>query len=217
MYDEVDKHESYGLIEVNAISGGERVLFGSSVKCSNTICIKIYTAEKARGLNNDWYHHDKHLIEVELSPAQFTSMLTKMNHSPGAPCTLRYVNGKRMESPPYRDERQKVQDEFKEKLEKLAERVMVGSDRVEELLTKKNLNKADRKAISAFLYSMRQEVSSNIPYVQRQFDEAVDKSVVEAKRNFDSFVHGIITSTGIEALKRGFKPAMLDSSEDKDG
>ena len=67
----VFKHPAYGTITMTTCTGGDRTLFGSDLGHNQRISIKIDTAVLHRDLYRDWIHSDKHLIEFEMSHAQF--------------------------------------------------------------------------------------------------------------------------------------------------
>lgn len=70
----ITTHPSFGLIRASRrSSSGNRVLFGSSIKNNNIVAIEIHEAEHDRDLSNDWYHDKKSIIEIEMSPSQFSN------------------------------------------------------------------------------------------------------------------------------------------------
>ena len=94
MYENLEKHESYGKISIHRIQNGNaQRLFGSDVKHHNTIQIEIKQCSVDRHLNEEWYYGENILAEIELSPVQFAEAITNMN-TEGVPCTIRYINGK---------------------------------------------------------------------------------------------------------------------------
>jgi len=51
---------------------------------------------------------------------------------------------------------------------------------------------------------------ANMPFVQTQFNEAMDKTVTEAKAEVEAFVSHKVTSLGLASLKElGMKDAQL--------
>ena len=62
-------------------------LFGSSIKHKDTIRLEISHGELERGLNHDWYHANKCIVECEMSQSQFAEAITSMNMGDGVPVT----------------------------------------------------------------------------------------------------------------------------------
>ena len=62
MFENREKHESYGMIGFNRSYGGERYLFGSSIPHNNTITLTIREGSIDRELNRDWYAGENGVI-----------------------------------------------------------------------------------------------------------------------------------------------------------
>ncbi|CAE7860177.1 unnamed protein product [Symbiodinium microadriaticum] len=168
--------------------GGDGKLFGSSINHMHSIRISIKRAEKHRDLNEDRYYGKEQLVEVELSPSQFAQFITSMNIGDGVPCTLRRVAGKGMEPCPEVNERETFEKEFKEKIAELTVKMDEIVAQVKEVFEKKNVNKGDRAKVLHDLQMLMQELQLNLPFVQSQFNEAMDKTVREAKGEFEAFM-----------------------------
>ena len=79
-FGKVSKHESYGIIGISRVtSHPAKNLFGSSVKHTHSMALRIKTASVDRHLNQDWYHAENELIEIEMSPTQFAEMITSLD------------------------------------------------------------------------------------------------------------------------------------------
>lgn len=207
-YDRTDKHESFAMLGIarTTCSGGLN-LFGSSIRHYNTIRLRIAPAEVDRHLNRDWFHSTRvPYIEVEMSYSQFAEAITSLNQGDGVPVTLRYLDGKQIEDCPFVDKRQEFENEFEDKMKDITKKLEKLTERTEELLNdKKALTKSEKEEIIKSIKSLRQEVRSNIPFIQQSFNEQIDKTVLEAKGEVEGFVLNKIISTGIEGLKTDMK------------
>lgn len=65
------------------------------------------------------------------------------------------------------------------------------------LENKPNITKADRTKILNGIKKLLQEVKNNLPFFKRQFDEQMNKTIVEAKAEVESFVMNTIITTGL--------------------
>ena len=108
--EKVFSHESYGMVQFSRITGRSGRLFGSSLPDQGSfIRLRVVRADRRHHLGRDWYHGEsKVLFEADLSNVQFAELITTMNHGQGAPCTLRFCDGKPMEKPP----EEKLEDFF---------------------------------------------------------------------------------------------------------
>ena len=195
-------HESYGLVGVSRRTGDPGNLFGSSIRHHNYVALTIKRAEDNRDLHRNWYYGHESLIQIEMSNTQFAEMITSMNMGDGVPCTIRYVENKRMEDPPGISQRQIFEDEFRADMQKVGSKIASAVEKAYALLdTKGSIKKADKQEIVSLLNSISQDINANMPFVQTQFNEAMNKTVLSAKGEVEAFVTNKVTSLGIEALK----------------
>jgi hypothetical protein len=204
MDNKVYEHESYAMMDISRTSCNKgQNLFGSSIKHQNTIRIRIAPAKLDRHLNRDWFHA-KHTpyIEVEMSYSQFAEAITSLNQGDGVPVTLTYLNGKQIEKCPQIDKRQEFEEEFEEEMLKIGYSLRKLTEQAESLLNdKKAPTKAEKEAILNGIKMLRQEIESNVPFIQSSFNEQMDKTVLEAKGEVEGFVMHKIISTGLTGLQ----------------
>lgn len=202
-----EKHESFGLLDIARTTGSARALCGSSIKHNNTVTIRIKRAEKERGLNRTVYFSREELIEIEMSPTQFTDALTNMNTT-GVPITIRRVAGKKMEKCPFNDTYKEFEDEFSSDIKNLLGNTAKMMKLVEgKLKATGTISKAERLELASILYRIEQDIMANLPFVQEQFNRQVDKTVLEAKGEIEAFFNNTIYQLGsdklIEELENG--------------
>ena len=197
-------HESYGMIGVSRVTCRPNVnLFGSSIKHSNTVRLRIKKAEVIIDLHTDWYGGKKELIEVELSPTQYAEMLTSMNIGDGVPCTIRHINRDRMADPPEVKQRQIFEEEFEKDVHKIKEVCKDNAKEISKILLKKgSITVVERKKIDVMVKMLLQDVNSNLPFIQRSFNESIDKTILEAKGEVEAFVTNKVLSLGIKGLEK---------------
>lgn len=209
-----EEHESYGLVGFYRRSGGSENLFGSSIRHGTTIALQIKTASRIRNLSNYWVHGEKDLIELVLSANQFANLLTSMNCGDGIPCTLKYVMGKRMADPPAVEQRELFEQEFKRDVDKVTKSARVALSEITKMFeTKTSIGKADRAEILGKIQTIVNLLTDSIPFVQSQFNEAMDKTVSEARSEVDSFIETKIHSLGIEALNSEVQAALTATKQ----
>lgn len=195
-------HPSFGMIGLSRRSGGISPLFGSNIQHSQTITLTIKRAEHNRHLNNDWYHANEQLIEVELSGAQYAELISSFNMGDGIPCTIRKFDKNSYPDPPYESPVDIFQREFAAKMQNLGkECASLVEDSVKMLKDKPTINKADRDFLLNSIRKLIQEVTSNTPFVSQQFNESMEKTISQAKNEIETFVTNRITALGIDAVK----------------
>ena len=200
-----DVHPSYGTVGFSKRFGGKMNLFGSSIRTHmSTITLTIHEAKRYHDLSEDRIYGGNKIIQVELSAAQFSELLTTMNVGSGVPCTIRHRKDVgRIEDPPDEEiEIDRVQQGFKEKLTEIRERIKEASMGMQEILAKRSLNKQDKHKIQWIVDKVLQDVTANWPFVVDQFGEATERVVTAAKSEIDSFVTTMVQVTGLKQLKK---------------
>lgn len=195
-------HPSYGTLAFHRRTGGPTPLFGSSIEHRDTIAMTLYHADVNRGLHEDRFYGDKAIAEVEMSYSQFAEAITSMNMGSGVPVTIRWTE-KDGKIPPcdFISKREQFADEFKEKRKKATEESQQIINDVAELFEqKKNLTKADRQEILSKLSKLNQDIGCNMDFIADQFNEQMDKTVMEAKGEIESFCQNKVNSIANAAL-----------------
>jgi hypothetical protein len=207
--DFVETHPSFAMVSLSRwSSGGGRSFFGSAIEPHAGVSLSIQTGEKHRSLSNHWYHATGELIEINMTEAQFAQLITSFNIGGGVPATLSHVNKRNIaELPdgiipecPEVSERKLVDTEFKEDMTELMHEVDKLVAKAEAFQEKPSINKADRKEFAAIADHISHIVKSGIPFVQKQFNEALDTTVSHAKADVDAFVTNLMRQAGVEAL-----------------
>lgn len=201
MNGERHKHESYGMLGFNRVSGGSPYLYGSSVKHHDKIMLTLKTGEYDRHLNQNWYYGKKELFTVEMSYTQFVELITHMNMGDGIPVTLKYVNGERMEECPYYNPLDVHREEFKEHLEDVYEdsRKLL-SEVAEKFKTKKTFNKKEQEEILSLLHRISMNIGCNQEFQLSQFNEQMERTVNESKGEVEAFVQNKLYQIAQQAL-----------------
>lgn len=195
-------HPSYGTIMFNRAYGGKTPLFGSSIEHSNVIIMELRHAEIERGLNRDWVYGKAPIAEIEMSYSQFAEAITSFGQGTGIPVTIRYTE-KDGKIPPYDfvSKREQFTGEFKEQTDKAMEKSKELINEVAELFSsKKTLTKADKENILKKLNMLNYDIGSNIGFIADQFNEQMDKTVMEAKGEIESFCQNKINAIASASL-----------------
>lgn len=200
---EYETHPAYGVVGFSRISGDPGKLFGSAIpQHGHFVALRIKKAARKHDLGMDWIHGKcEDLIEVYLSAAQFSELLTTMNIGDGVPCTITRFNGDFIEKMP-RDEKtetEKVRGNFKNKLLDFGKNLRDKTEEARELLSK-GMKVSDRKRVTDLLDLIHREIEANLPFALTSFQEAVEKTTMHAKAELDAMVSHVVQTRGLEAL-----------------
>lgn len=209
------EHPAYGMIGLTRTMNGRGVnLFGSSLdNHATTMRITIKRAVHKHDLHRDWYFGKEHLIDVEMSSAQFVEMITTPNQGDGVPCTIRHLRGENIPNiPRIATEVVRVKENFTKEMHDVAQTMRERADDIKKLTVK--LPAKAREEIRVALDVMVQQLNSNVPFVLEQFDRATDRVVSAAKQEIEAFTTHAIHAAGLEAIADGRLPKMLAGSID---
>ncbi len=206
-------HESFGMLDIGRYSGGKSSMFGSAIEHSGGISIKIKRADWDRSFSHDHFYGRENLIEVRMSFNQFAEAITSGMNTSGTPCTIAYVDGKKMEDYHFVNQRQEFKNDYKETMKDLTQEMMESVRQATSILaSSKPPNKKEKEVILAQLAKLKMNLEQNLPYMNTIFNEAMNKTVVEAKSEIDGFYESKIRSIGIKAIEELnlTKPKMLE-------
>lgn len=217
------RHPSFGMIQVCRWQGGTKNrLFQTNVDVQAGISIRISRAELRRDLSMDFLHPYGSIVEVNLSPAQFSDLLVNMN-TIGVPCTISmYREGpNKVVCPVYPEnfdnELNRIEEEFKEAIRKLE----ISSPEDEALLKEiaDRLPKKEQARLFGLISNIRARVKGHIPFLRDQFEESISRTMTQAKNEFASYVvHA--TGKSQETLSEAPSPLKfldIHTKEDPDG
>lgn len=201
-------HDSFGMVQVVrscASPPGVR-LFGSPMRHAHTIRITVAKASVTRDLYMDHHHAEEAVVEIEVSANQWAELVSAFGIGGGVPCTIRRVGGNQMPPVPESGLKQTFEAEVAEKLAGLSRKASDFRRELAAALSKDRLTKDDKRRLLGLADGMGTEIGSNLPFLQEQFHEAMDKAVTAAKAEVTAHAGEVARAMGLEAL-RGM-PAM---------
>lgn len=195
-------HPSYGTLLFNRVYGGKTPLFGSSIEHSNVITMELRHADITRGLNRDDIFGNKPIVKVEMSYSQFAEAITSFGQGTGIPVTIRYTEKDGRISPcDFVSKREQFADEFKGKTkDAMNESQQLIQDVTDLFSQKKALTKADKESVISKLRKLSMNLGCNLDFIADQFNEQMDKTVMEAKGEIESFCQNKINAIAQAAL-----------------
>lgn len=195
-------HPSYGTLRFDRATGGKTTLFGSSIEHRDTIIMNLYHADIERSLHSDWIYGNKLIATAEMSYSQFAEAITSFGCGSGVPVTIRYTEKDgQMPECDFVSKREQFADEFKEKRKKVMDNSQQLIQNIADLFSqKKTLTKADKEQIMKQLNMFYNDIGTNIDFMADQFNEQMDKTVMEAKGEIEAFSQNKINTIANAAL-----------------
>lgn len=221
------RHESYGVIEIVRMSANPGInLFGSDIKASQLICLKIKKAEMDRDLGSDFVYAGESYVEVMMSELQFAHAITSLNHGTGTPVTVTRVDGELVEECPQRSKMQEITNEFEDHMKTImAKAEILEKDIDEKLNSKGSLKVGDKKILEHQMRMLLQDIRANLPFMGKQFVNTMDKVKTETFSEIEAYNSNMLTQVGREALASGvgeesqkllMNPVLVKSAKDRE-
>jgi len=223
--DVVETHPSFGMVSVSRYTcSPPQHFFGSAIAHHAGVSLSISIASRRRNLSNNWYFGEGELVEINMTEAQFAELMCSFNTS-GVPCTINHVN-KRVADLypdvgvppcPERNERKQIEAEFKREMANITQGLQDLIEKARVLETKPNINKTDRREFLNIAETLQRKIDSCLPFIQGQFNEAMDGVLVNAKADLESFTGQILRQAGVEAVQdrvRSMSATVIGQIED---
>ena len=186
------KHPSYGMMSISRYCGGDGNFFGNDLPMEGSGGVEIELKEATLDRNTDGLHGDsfnpgKLKFRVKMSHLQFAELITNMNTA-GVPVTITNIGTERLDDPPILNKREVFDEEAEEVVSKVKKQANDIIAKVQSLFeTKKSLSKKDKEEILSELNQLKMATFDQLPFMQKMFDEQMNKSVVSAKANITAF------------------------------
>ncbi|MBS3648760.1 hypothetical protein KEU06_08975 [Pseudaminobacter sp. 19-2017] len=196
------------------MTGGRASLYGSDFQHNATIRLRIARSELHRSLYHDRPHARGQLIEIDMSEAQWATLISSPNVGDGTQCTIRYIGGEIIPALPDPEARTKQSaEEFKEASKRTVGRIKTVQERIDSM----NLPKGKTAEIKDALDMVIQDLTANYPFLAKSFAEYTEEVVEKAKQEIHGYMQNVINRAGITALQSGPLPLQIEASNDDDG
>jgi hypothetical protein len=210
-------HPSFGQISFSRTNSNGTNFYGSELSQDHYITLEINNSEIERELTQDRYFPTGvSLIKVRMSSSQFAELLTSMNYGAGIPCTIERLAGKKVDELPEQESRKEfVHRKFEDRMKMFANKIRENQLKAKELVKKKTLSKQDIHDLTHQLEWLTQEVSGNIPFFAKCFQETMDEVVNEAKMEVENAIQHKINVLGLNVLHEQNKLLSNNTNEIK--
>ena len=192
-----ETHPAMGQIRLGRWQGSGNRMFGSDFLHRVGITVTISRAERNRSLSNDWYHGREEIISIDLTEAQWATLVSSVGVGEGVPCTILHVEGKQKPriAAPKESRVKQFGDEMKRRFDGIRETIGNLRQRITE-------GKGGKESLK-LLDSIEQAAVSNSTFTAEQFDRHMEKTVEKAKVEIHAYGNRL-------GLKAGPAPLSLD-------
>lgn len=183
-----ETHPAFATASVTRSSGTPRALFQSDLRHHETITLTISEADRSRNLNRDWVHASHQVVEIEMSLAQWGSLVSSMGLGSGVPVTLRWQEGKgNLPLLPYAPRIQKNLNEVHGAIGKMLERARESLGDLTEAIEQKKGVRAIREALNTHVRTLS-SAESNADFAVTSMSEAAEFVTSQARADIESHI-----------------------------
>lgn len=216
-------HDCFGKVSVFKTQGSSTQLFGSALKHNQYVVVEVARARMDRHLNRDWVHEAGDIVRFSMSEAQWAQHVSSIGSGTGVPVTLEHAppRGTRCAIMPGL-EQDPVKETFEEEMRKSAALASEGIVKAQGLIAelsapgRKPPTRKEMQELQDMLREAGAHFSGNMAFVQRSFAETMEKTVSAAKTEIEAFVGNMAMQTGLEVLRTGAMPTLLDGKISSD-
>lgn len=213
---ETQTHPSFGMIRVGRIRGADSVpMFGSDLPNNPLrLRIEIVHAKQIDSQGDRYYMRNglgSAIIAVDLTPSQYAELLSNPDVGDGVPCTISRLGGQTVPEPPRRETRaETIQRKFKLDTAAFRKKVVEGEKTIAAILdSAKSISQTNRASVLRAYQETTRFVHDMAPHLVEMFQEAVSKTVTEAKLEVDAFMTDRLRQVGLQSLQAG-EPSTID-------
>ena len=197
-------HPAYGMLRFSRVSGGPGKMFGSEINHNSYIQLELQPGEEQRHLSNSWFFgRSKCLMQVKMSCAQFSELITSLNMGSGVPVTIDYLADEMGQRPGIKDE-DTLHETIKREVKKEANDAFKDADSLVKTLRAtleaSKLPKGKQTELIGLAEQLSRAVHQSMPFIVDQYQEAAEKVAAKAKAELDAYATNIIHRLGEKAL-----------------
>ncbi len=199
-------HPAFAVASFHRVNGGDPKLFASDITHGQRICLTISRAKEQWQLSQRWHHGDsKALIEVEMSESQFVSLVSTFNVGGGTPVTLIKTETD-WEIPAIDDDEDSLIEMIKADIQQDVKTVVAQAAKIvtelRETLASSGIPKKRQEGLLALAEKLHQNLTANMPFVLKQYQEGVDDMQAQAKAEIDAFAVHAAARLGVKSLQQ---------------
>lgn len=212
--DGAETHPAFGVVVLNRTSGTARALFQSDIQHQHTVSLELHTATRRRDLGRDWTHARESIVRIEMSEAQWASLISSVGQGSGTPVTIRRRDGVSLPDLPFRTRVATNIDEVHATTKRLLEDVAAATAAVEAAVESKAGIRELRKAVTNLHFAVA-NAPANAAFAVTALHEAVEQTVQHARADIEMHVMNAQASlpagytlegTGLDAIDAAPSP-----------
>lgn len=191
-------HPAFGVAVVTRRSGGGRSLFQSDLLHNETVSLSVHEAVRKRDLSHDWVHPGRELVEIEMSLAQWGSLVSSMGLGSGVSVTIRRTEHNAfVPEIPHQPRTAESLREVREVTDRMYAEVRAATAALHEAIHEKKGVRATKEALNALERAVA-GAGNNAQFTVDSLVEAGEQVVAQARADIEAHVLEVVRLTGAE-------------------
>ncbi|MFJ5071279.1 hypothetical protein ACIQC7_33160 [Kitasatospora sp. NPDC088556] len=189
-------HPAFGVAVVTRRHGSGRSLFQSDLLHNETVSLFVREATRGRDLNHDSVRPGRRLVEIEMSLAQWGSLVSSMGLGSGVSVTIRSTERDAfVPEIPHQPRTAENLREVREVTDRMYARVKEATAALREAIRAKKGVRATKEALGT-LENAVAHVGSNAQFAVDSLVEAGEQVVAQARADIEAHVLEVVRVTG---------------------
>ncbi len=184
-----ESHQSYGMVSLANVSFGSNIkLFGALAKHSNVLELTISKADIVENNYHSNYFTREKLVQIILTPAQLTQLLTRTNTS-GTPCTIQYTKEEgRIELPRFEKKlKEELHEDINLEIQEIKTRITRLNNTIEQDL-KGQPSKAIKEKIKDDIVLLYNQLIHNLDYLENVQIKKLETASMEILNEMENLI-----------------------------
>ena len=196
-----DRQPSEAVITLNRVTSSGSFLIGSPLEHRSFVSLSIAEAAVRGGVGDERVMSGKGVVEVYMTHEQFSRFISCWGTYPGTSCTLSRREGVSVEPPTRaKSERERGAEHTDRRFREIESAARAIGEQVDQIVDKPRVSKGDVRALGRLVQQLVTEVTANLPYLARQMEERMARTVASAGAEAAGLVSSIIQSAGLGAV-----------------
>ena len=204
----ISRHPAFGMVNVSRLQSTGTTLYASDLNHKEVIELRFYGGE-TKEIDGQIHHmrdHKTPVFGVQMSTAQWASMITSIGLGSGVPCTMTIrQDGDLIELPgilPVESTRQKFDRQISEAAAREIQKIRECQSRLSLLVEKGKAGKRELDELNTSLKNAIANLPSNLAYSTTLLQEAMDQIVSNGKAELEASALGVAARLGVKEIGR---------------
>lgn len=207
VHDSITTHPAFGMISVNRVNTNGTTLFGSDLNHQEYINLEVYEGQSCEHSGSTCYMRQRRLpiVSVNLSVAQWATLVSSFGLGEGIPCTLRSKREGEFQQMPFIEAVETTKQRFDRQIKDAVARETAHLQEVLAAITslssKGNAGKKELQELQRLAASRIGNLPSNFAFTNTLIEEQMEHIVAAGKAELEAVATGVAQRLGVKTMQ----------------